>query len=493
MKRKKLTPEQYVGANRVLMMTLTVALLIFIVAELDDLFQGSISMVRGLRAAAYALSIVVINIYTRIKPDKRATMIFMAVVAITMYALLVFGNGPGCMAMAFPIIISCMIYLNTRLVVLGTTVSFVICVIRTAMFKSAGQTDFFNQANMTVMGIIIATYGCIMATNLLTKFSKEDQEVIEEKAKKQEQVSIAVGEIVRDLENDFNEVVAELNEINESMNEATTAIDSIAESSESTAEAANHQANMTGQIQTSLESTNQTAEEARSTTENLSETVEKGIELAKDLHKQSVLVDKNTNKISATVEELVKNVEKVSNITESILNISSQTNLLALNASIEAARAGEAGKGFAVVADEIRKLAEETRVSTEQITAIISELTKVTNETKEGIDESVESINVQREKVEQVNASFVEIGAGMQELHTNVESMSEEVDEVLKANTAIVDSISMLSATSEEVSAGTQVSKETFESISHSMEVFSKAVDGTFEQLKELEKVACGE
>lgn len=493
MKRKTLTPQQYVRANRVLMMTLTVAFLIFIVAELDDLFQGSLNMVRGMRAAAYALSIVVINIYTRIKPDTRATMIFMAIVAIVMYSLLVFGNGPGCMAMAFPIVISCMIYLNTSLVVLGTTISFIICVIRTAMYKSAGETEFFNQANMTVMGILIAMYGCIMATNLLIKFSKEDQKVIEEKAKKQELVATTVGEIVRDLENDFNEVLAELNDINESMSEATTAIDNIANSSENTAEAANHQADMTGQIQTSLESTNQTAEEARSTTESLSETIEKGKELANDLHKQSVLVDKNTNKISTTVEELVKNVGKVSNITESILNISSQTNLLALNASIEAARAGEAGKGFAVVADEIRKLAEETRVSTEKITEIISELTKVTNETKEGIDESVESINVQRQKVEQVNASFVEIGTGMQELHTNVESMSEEVDEVLKANTSIVDSISMLSATSEEVSAGAQVSKETFENISHSMEIFSKAVDGTFEQLKALEKAASGE
>ena len=493
MKRKQLTPEQYIRANRVVMMTLTVAMIIFMVAELDDLLQGSISMARGLRAGLYALSIIAINIVARIKPDKKFTMIFMAVIAIIMYGLLVFGNGPGCMVMAFPIVISCMVYLNTRLVVAGTVISFIIDVARTALYKSAGDIDAFNQANMTVMGIIIAIYGCIVVTNLLIKFSKEDQEVIEEKARKQEQIAITVSGIVKELEKDFTEVLSELNDINESMYEASSAIDNIAGSSESTAEAANNQANMTGQIQTSLESTNQTAEEARTTTEKLSDTIEKGKGLSGELHKQSVLVDKNTQRISNTVEELVKNVESVSNITASILNISSQTNLLALNASIEAARAGEAGKGFAVVADEIRKLAEETRVSTEKITEIINELTEVTNQTKEGIEESVESINVQREKVEQVNASFIEIGAGMQELHTNVESMSEEVDDVLRANTAIVDSISMLSATSEEVSASAQVSKQTFENISHSMEIFSKAVDGTFEQLKELEKAVKGE
>ena len=283
-------------------------------------------------------------------------------------------------------------------------------------------------------------------------------------------------------------MVEELNSINQSMQSADNTIESIAGNSERTAQAVNRQVDMTGQIQSRLENSNNTAEEARKTTQNLRKTINEGKHLANELNNQSMLVDKNTSKISDTVEELVKNVAQVSSITESILNISSQTNLLALNASIEAARAGEAGKGFAVVADEIRKLADETRVSTEKITEIINELTTVTNETKEGIYQSAESINAQREKVKQVNANFVEMENGMEELHTGVDSMSKEIEEVFEANKAIVDSISLLSTSSEEVSAGAMNSKEALDNIYNSLQGFSQMIEGTFGQLKELKK-----
>ena len=45
---------------------------------------------------------------------------------------------------------------------------------------------------------------------LLIAFSKEDQQVIEDKAKEQEEVAMKVSEIVGKLENDFNQVLEQL-------------------------------------------------------------------------------------------------------------------------------------------------------------------------------------------------------------------------------------------------------------------------------------------
>ena len=289
---------------------------------------------------------------------------------------------------------------------------------------------------------------------------------------------------------DFHEVLEQLESINGSMNVAHSTIDGIAHNSESTTEAVENQAQMTAQIQTKLENTNNTATNAINTTESLKKVIVNGKQLADELQEQSVLVDKNTVKISNTVEQLVENVQKVSGITNAILNISSQTNLLALNASIEAARAGEAGKGFAVVADEIRQLAEETKVSTEKITAIMNELINVTNETQDGIRESAESIDIQLKNVEKVTESFAEVENGMYELEAGVESMGHEVEDVLGANKVIVDSISMLTAASQEVSAGTQMSKGEIDKIFVSLNDFSKTVEGTFDELQILKKAS---
>ncbi len=482
--RKELTPEQYQRANKTMSAILTLCYVIFAIVEFTNLDTSSNVLLSYLRCGLYIGLILVIQIVSRKAGDKKIAMVVMAVTFVPSYIALVAGNGVAVLASAFPILIGFMIYLNARVVGLGCIIAFIVCMVKTASLKMAGMDELYMQANLITMTFVVGTLGAIQAVNLLISFSKEDQEVIKEEVERQKEVADTVSGIVEKVGRDFHQIKKDLEAVNLSMSSAHTAMESIAGSSESTAEAVNQQADMTSQIQARLERTNETASDAMVTTEKLKDVVVEGKSLADELQKQSVLVDQNTTRISETMELLVTNVEKVSDITDSIISISSQTNLLALNASIEAARAGEAGRGFAVVADQIRKLAEETKSSTEKITEIINELMAVTNETQAGIEESVESINVQREKVEEVNASFTEVENGMLGLGSDVVSMSREVGEVLDANKAIVDSISLLSATSEEVSAGTQTSKETIDETMETLSGFCKTIDDAFEQLK---------
>ena len=491
--KQNLVPEQYKRANKVLMLILTVVYFIFIVVEVNDPDGGNMKFEEYLRIGMYLLSAVSVNVFVRIKTERKSAMLFMAIGFFITYTILVFGNGPGAMAVMFPVLTAFMIYLNASLVTIGSIGAFLVCFARAAMLRSAGDEVAFDQANLIIMGILVCIFGSRKAINLIITFIKEDKKIIEDKAAQQEQVTNVVSEITDQLHEQFQNVVEELKEINGSMEGAEQAMDNIAGSVESTSEAVNNQADMTSKIQSRLEKTNLAAEEAKQITEELKMTIVDGKNLANELQRQSMLVDKSTNRISDTVELLVQNVEKVSSISESILNISSQTDLLALNASIEAARAGEAGKGFAVVADEIRKLAEETRISTEKITDIIQELTMVTNETKEGIMESAESIHIQREKVKQVNTSFEAMEDGMHKVHTGVKSMSHEVRQIFKANKVIVDSISRLSEVSEEVSMETQSSKDTMDNVYGSLKGFSEMIEGTFGQLQDLKKVVIDE
>ena len=66
MKRQQLTPDQYRRANQVLMLTLSVVHAIFIVIEMNGVYDGTLSIANYIRIAIYLLGIIAINVLTKV-------------------------------------------------------------------------------------------------------------------------------------------------------------------------------------------------------------------------------------------------------------------------------------------------------------------------------------------------------------------------------------------------------------------------------------------
>ncbi len=161
-----------------------------------------------------------------------------------------------------------------------------------------------------------------------------------------------------------------------------------------------------------------------------------------------VEVVETTNKmatLSREVEEiLVAFKEEFANVkeeTSTIEGITSKTNLLALNASIEAARAGEAGKGFAVVANEIRDLSSGTQNSSTRIMSALANLEETSEKMLEAITETVNLIQINIDKVNNVNQSVTDITNDATSLGENIKVVDNAVKEVEASNATLADNM----------------------------------------------------
>ncbi len=155
-----------------------------------------------------------------------------------------------------------------------------------------------------------------------------------------------------------------------------------------------------------------------------------------------------TNKmaeLSAEIEKVLVDFKaefnNVKQETGTIEGITSKTNLLALNASIEAARAGEAGKGFAVVANEIRELSSGTQTSSSRIMTALAHLEDTSQKMLEAISETVDLIQVNIEKVSNVNQSVADITNDATSLGENIKVVDAAVKEVEASNIILVDNM----------------------------------------------------
>ena len=175
-----------------------------------------------------------------------------------------------------------------------------------------------------------------------------------------------------------------------------------------------------------------------------------------------------TNKmatLSAEVERILaefKNeFENVKQETSTIEGISSKTNLLALNASIEAARAGEAGRGFAVVAEEIRELSTGTRTSSTRIMEALAHLEETSGRMMESISETVDLIQVNIEKVANVDKSVTDITNDAATLGENIKVVDSAVKEVAASNETLVVNMKQVGEVMEVMTGSINEAEET--------------------------------
>ena len=160
---QNLTAEQYRRTNRIMYVILTMCYIFFVGIEYSNANKGTAAAGGGIRMAVYVALILAMGVVIKLMGDKKKAMVIMALSYLIAYPLLAFGNGAGSLALAFPILIGFMIYLNARVVLMGCVSTFIICAIKSYVLKATGDMVSYGFANVVTIGIVVSIIAAFWA------------------------------------------------------------------------------------------------------------------------------------------------------------------------------------------------------------------------------------------------------------------------------------------------------------------------------------------
>ncbi|MGN0340912.1 MAG: methyl-accepting chemotaxis protein [Lachnospira sp.] len=188
--------------------------------------------------------------------------------------------------------------------------------------------------------------------------------------------------------------------------------------------------------------------------------ISSGMSTMDDLTSKSADTNNITKNVTANIKHLEDSLSQVEKFVSMINGIAEETSLLALNASIEAARAGEAGKGFAVVAQSVSKLSYGTIEAANQIQSVMEEIKFNANSTVEVAAEAEEIVSNQTETVQDTIKVFGNMNDYLEGLISELAYLERTIESMESHRNNTLSAIESISAVSEQTAASISVVNE---------------------------------
>ena len=433
--------------------------------------------------------ITCIVFYTKGKDTPECEKALLGSAAVIYTVLMLLNATSGTYLYAFALLLSCMVYLNKKIMIAGNVIVIISNAIRIVIHYDAENASAYQtESFITMFALVLVAVASIKVSGLLLEFDKQNVDSIKEAADIQEANSVKITHVAESIMNHFEEAMTQVENLNECVTASDESMKNIVSSTESTLDAIQKQASMCEEIRGVTDEAEAEIQKMLDAADRTNQTIADGTNEVFQLKEQAKNVEEASNTIVQVIAELTNQVEEVQKFVGTILNISSQTNLLALNASIEAARAGEAGKGFAVVADEIRQLSEQTSEASNNITRIIEQLNRGTQLANDSVAHSVDSVAKQNAMIENTRQRFANINTEMDELSGYISNTEQSMQEILRSTDTIADNVANLSATSEEVANSSESSLKNSETAVSSMRDCKAVLENIYDLTKELKE-----
>lgn len=438
----------------------TILIILLFVAQvmLTEGFQ------RGMVVAIYglaAISAVLVNYFLPINRYLKGLFFGLLPGAIIIALFFIDGYALNKHYMIFASLAMTVLYFKKEVIVIYGIAMNILMIFADIM----APYNFTNTENNLheIISIMVLFNGAIIVLYFLTKWGRE---LIEESAKRENDAK----ELLERLEHTFTTVEQSSMVLDENINEINANIQSTGESrqiitasvqqmAESIQDEAAGIYNVNKAMASSLESVKESqaiSKGVAARSDEMSRKVDESWKRIEQIGNQIGIINDAIGTAAITVREFQANMQKVNDLLEGIEQIAEQTNLLALNAAIESARAGEQGKGFAVVAEEVRKLAEQSANIVKDIAQVTVGIFNKSEEAMINVNNGESASDEGSKLVDEISSHFKEVMGSFESMNIEIQKSMGKIEDVTEKFAEIQNQIETLTAISEENAATTQ-------------------------------------
>ena len=463
--------EQLKKANTNCFYIAIVTIALGIVLSVIDIISKGFSLSKLIVViSAFVLGFVAINGSFKHSASSIGAYRIVGSATIFFAVFVIMSTDPISLALALPILLCSIVYLDLKLCryeMIIMSASFVISFVKDIV--STGSVHFSWLIGIVILAL--SSVACMFSIKSLNEFRNENNYYVSAGAEKTLKTGSDMADVAGNISGLIDRSKDNLFDLTKLMDAQKFVLNDAAGSIDANTNVINVQTRRIQVISDKESAVTVASKDLESASADIQRAVKDSMNVVTQVRDSYRDVSEKSDLALQKTKALMIKTESVKKLVDAFGAMAKQAELIALHASIEASKAGSTGTGLVTVANEIRGYGEKNSVAATKISDIISAFSISVQDIMNAVDSTCDMVSSQSEMLGKVGYSLLGLESKTSDVLSHYNTAHQELEAIMSSSSEIKDSIGSLSSANSKAAS---LLEESFKTADEADEKFNE-------------------